>query len=171
MHKLLPRFSIGEPSSGPPSGDDAGADAHALQLPPQSTPVSSPFCAESEQVKHALQLPPQSMPVSSPFCAESEQEANPSTLYPAWPVITRVSTVVLMLNVLAPATRGRMLAVHVRTTTADAAMLCAAATTAAKDVLLPVLPANSSVVEAPPDVAAQLESVLTSFQRSWFVEM
>ena len=46
---------------------------HAGQLPPQSTPVSSPFLSKSLQVGHVGQDPPQSTPVSSPFCLLSAQ--------------------------------------------------------------------------------------------------
>jgi hypothetical protein len=64
--------------------DEAGG--HLAQEPPQSTPVSSPFCVRSvhdEAAVHLAQEPPQSTPVSSPFCVRSvHDEAAPG--FPAW---------------------------------------------------------------------------------------
>ncbi len=43
----------------------AGQSGQAVQVPPQSTPVSVPFCIPSVQVGHTEpQIPPQSIPVS-----------------------------------------------------------------------------------------------------------
>ena len=47
----------------------------AGQLPPQSIPVSSPFCIPFEQ-QSIGQLPPQSISVSSPFCFPSVQQLS-----------------------------------------------------------------------------------------------
>eukprot|EP01047_Picozoa_sp_COSAG01_P103632 COSAG01_NODE_33069_length_570_cov_1.997877_1_plen_90_part_00 len=44
------------------------------QEPPQSVPVSLPFCVLSEHVGQAEQELPQSVPVSSPFCVLLEQQ-------------------------------------------------------------------------------------------------
>ena len=53
-----------------------------VQDPPQSIPVSSPFCWPSVQVEQAVHDPPQSMPVSSPFCCPSVQvEGQPAVLH------------------------------------------------------------------------------------------
>ena len=63
--------------AGNTDGGGGSGSTHSTQLPPQSNPVSSPFCRPSLQLGgQAGQLPPQSMLTSSPSSAAFEHEGG-----------------------------------------------------------------------------------------------
>ena len=71
---LVATVNVGLPLRAPASASSQTVVApgvHAAHVPPQSTPVSVPFCTPSVHVGvggHAGHVPPQSTPVSVPFC-------------------------------------------------------------------------------------------------------